>query len=127
MGRRRDMNQDNSNEPFDTEKVKEKLRTMKTMEDITGPGGVLQLMFKGTIERILKAEQEAHLGYARYEKSDPAQKNSRNGYTRKKLKTSQGTVDIDVPRDRDGTFEPKAVAKRQSFDPDLERRVVSMY
>ena len=113
--------------PFDVTAVEEKIKNAKSMEDITGPGGVLQLMFKKTIERILKAEQEAHLGYAPYEKADPSQTNSRNGYAKKKVKTSQGTMEIDVPRDREGTFEPKAVAKRQSFDPDLEKRVVSMY
>lgn len=113
--------------PFDVALVEERLKNAKSIEDLTGPGGVLQLMFKGTIERLLKAEQEVHLGYAPYEKTDPAQTNSRNGYSNKTLKTSQGTVEIAVPRDREGTFEPKAVQKRQSFDPDLEKRVVSMY
>lgn len=112
---------------FDVTAVEEKIKNAKSMEDITGPGGVLQLMFKKTIERILKAEQEAHLGYAPYEKKNGTQTNSRNGYSKKKIQTSQGAVDIEVPRDREGTFEPKAVAKRQSFDPDLERRVVGMY
>jgi len=122
-----DTKQQSDERPFDVAAVEDKIKNAKSMEDITGPGGVLQLMFKKTIERILKAEQEAHLGYPPHEKSDTTQSNSRNGYTKKKLKTSQGTVEIEVPRDREGTFEPKAVAKRQSFDPDLERRVVSMY
>jgi transposase-like protein len=84
-------------------------------------------MIKGTVERILKAEQENHLGYEPYRKEDKSQDNSRNGSSKKKLKTSSGEVNIDVPRDRKGTFEPQFIQKHQSFDPDLERRVTSMY
>jgi transposase-like protein len=77
--------------------------------------------------RILKAEQEAHLGYEPYQKSDPGQDNSRNGYSKKTLKTSSGEVEIEVPRDRKGTFEPQFIQKHQSFDSDLEARVTGMY
>lgn len=112
---------------FDISKVEERLKSVKTLSDLTGPGGVFQEMFKETIERILKAEQEAHLGYAPYKKGDCGQKNSRNGYSKKTLKTSSGSVEIEVPRDREGSFEPRFVKKHQTFDPDLERRVTSMY
>ena len=113
--------------PFDVAKVTEMLKNVKSLSDLTGSNGVVQEMIKSTVERILKAEQEAHLGYEPYQKGDKAIENSRNGYSKKKLKTSSGEVDIEVPRDREGTFEPKFIQKHQSFDPDLERRVTSMY
>lgn len=112
---------------FDVSKVEEKLKNVKSLSDLTGQGGVIQEMIKQTVERILKAEQEAHLGYEPYSKPDQSFRNSRNGYSRKRLKTSSGPVEIEVPRDRDGSFEPQFVAKHQSFDPDLEARVTSMY
>jgi transposase-like protein len=117
----------NSERLFDVEKVEQKLKNVKTLSDLTGPGGVFQEIFKSTIERILRAEQEAHLGYEPYQKPEGGPKNSRNGYSKKRLKTAQGVVEIAIPRDRDGSFEPLFVAKNQSFDPDLERRVTSMY
>jgi putative transposase len=112
---------------FDVAKVEEKLKNVKCLSDLTGTNGVIQEMVKGTVERILKGEQEAHLGYEPYQKSGKSPENSRNGYSKKKLKTSSGEMEIEIPRDRNGTFEPKFVAKYQSFDPDLEARVTSMY
>jgi putative transposase len=112
---------------FDVEKVQEMLKGVKSLSDLTGSNGVIQEMIKGTVERILKAEQEAHLGYEPYKKGEKSQKNSRNGYSSKRVKTSSGEVEIEVPRDREGTFEPQFIAKHQSFDPDLEKRVTSMY
>jgi transposase-like protein len=112
---------------FDVKKVEEKFRNIKTIADITGKDGLVQEIVKNTIERILKAEQEAHLGYEPYRKSDASQDNSRNGYSRKTVKTSSGSVDLEIPRDRQGTFEPKILAKHQSFDADLEKRVLGLY
>lgn len=117
----------NEESPFDVAKVQEMLKNVKSLSDLTGPNGVVQEMIKSTVERILKAEQEAHLGYEPYKKGDPTIDNSRNGYSKKTLKTSSGEVEIDIPRDRKGTFDPLFVQKHQSFDPDLEKRVTSMY
>lgn len=113
--------------PFDVAKVTELLRNVKSLSDLTGPNGVMQELIKGTVERILKAEQENHLGYAPYESDKKETDNARNGYSKKKIKTASGAVEIEVPRDRKGTFEPVFVQKHQSFDPDLEKRVTSMY
>lgn len=112
---------------FDVAKVQEMLKNVKCLSDLTGPNGVVQEMIKGTVERILKAEQEAHLGYEPYKKGEEPTDNSRNGYSKKRLRTSSGDVDVSIPRDRKGTFEPVFVQKHQSFDPDLEKRVTSMY
>ncbi len=113
--------------PFDVAKVTEMLKNVKSLSDLTGSNGVVQEMIKSTVERILKTEQEAHLGYAPYDQSTKQSSNSRNGYSKKKLKTSSGEVDIEIPRDREGTFDPVFIQKYKSFDPDLEKRVISMY
>jgi putative transposase len=112
---------------FDVSKVEEMLKNVKSLSDITGSNGVVQEIIKQTVERILKAEQEAHLGYEPYKKGELKSENSRNGYSKKTMKTSSGEVEVDIPRDRKGTFEPIFVQKHQSFDPDLEKRVTSMY
>lgn len=113
---------------FDVEKVNEMMRNVKCLSDLTGKNGVFQEMFKKTIERILKAEQEKHLGYEPYKKPEENKvTNSRNGYSKKTLKTSAGDLAIEVPRDREGTFEPVFIEKHQRFDPDLEKRVLSLY
>jgi transposase-like protein len=119
--------EDKRSDLFDVSIVEEKLKNVKSLSDLTGPNGVIQELIKKTTERILKAEQEAHLGYEPYQKGDKPQENSRNGYSKKRIKTSSGPVEIEVPRDRDGTFAPIFIEKHQTFDPDLERRVTSMY
>lgn len=116
-----------SERAFDISKVEEKLQNVKSMSDLTGQGGVIQEMIKSTVERILKAEQEAHLGYEPYKKTEASQRNSRNGYSKKRFKTPSGEIEIEIPRDREGSFDPEFIRKHQSFDPDLESRVVSMY
>jgi len=112
---------------FDLSKVQEKLKGIKTLSDLTGPGGAIQELMKQAVERILKGEQDAHLGYEPYKKSESSTPNSRNGFSKKTVKTASGPIDIAVPRDRDGTFEPKFIEKHQTVDPDLERRITSMY
>jgi putative transposase len=112
---------------FDLSKVHEKLKNIKTLADLTGPGGAMQELMKQAVERILKAEQEDHLGYEPYQKPDKAQKNSRNGYSKKTLKTSSGPMELNIPRVRDGSFEPKLIEKYQTFDPDLEKKNIGMY
>ncbi len=85
------------------------------------------LWFSSTVERIRKAEQEAHLGDEPYRKGDSTQANSRNSYSKKTVKTSSGPLDLDIPRDRKGTFEPKIIQKHQGFDPQLEKQITGMY
>ncbi|MBS5451887.1 MAG: IS256 family transposase [Coriobacteriia bacterium] len=79
------------------------------------------------IEAMLRAELDAHLGYPSNDKSPKASPNRRNGYTPKTVRTSAGEVEISVPRDRDGSFEPVAVPKGSSDLSGVESRVLSMY
>ena len=79
------------------------------------------------IEAMLRAELDAHLGYVSNDKSPKQTANRRNGYTPKRVRTSAGEVEISVPRDRDGSFEPVAVPKGCSDLSGIESRVISMY
>ena len=105
---------------FDVSKVEALLRDVKSVGDLTKPGGVIQEMIKSTVERILQGEQEHHLGYPAHEKATERRANSRNGYSRKTLKTSAGDVEIEIPRDRDGSFEPQIVKSYERTDTTLE-------
>ena len=75
----------------------------------------LKKLFAGTIEQMLEAEMDEHLGYEAYERSDNT--DSRNGKKTKKIRGKFGETEIEVPQDRDGSFEPKVVQKRQMY-PD---------
>ena len=87
------------------------------LKDIFGP------MF----EAMLQGEMNSHLGYENNDHGAKSTDNRRNGYTNKKVKTSAGEVDIKVPRDRDSSFEPKLVPKRQKDVSDIEEKVLAMY
>lgn len=87
------------------------------LKDIFGP------MF----EAMLKGEMENHLGYDSNSKDAKETENRRNGYCHKSVKTSMGEMDIDVPRDRDGSFEPVLIPKRCKDISDIDQKVISMY
>ena len=92
----------------------------------------IQELFKETIaefmENGLDAELEEELGYSRYDYKNKDTDNSRNGHSSKTLKTSFGEVDIDVPRDRKGEFDPVILKKNQtSISQDVEEKILSMY
>ena len=74
----------------------------------------------------LSAEMDEHLGYEKYSIQGKNSGNSRNGYSRKNMKTEHGETDITVPRDRNGDFEPHLIAKGQTRTNDLETRVLHM-
>jgi len=117
----------NNPPPFNVEKVQSMLSNVSCLEDLTGPGGVMQEMLKKTVERLLKAEQEAHLGYPPHSEAGKNSGNSRNGYSEKTIKSALGTFEVKVPRDRNGEFAPKTLKKHQGFDPVLEKQILGMY
>jgi hypothetical protein len=93
---------------------------------LTGEGGLLGQLTKMVVEGALEGELDDHLGY---EKNDPAGRNggnSRNGYRGKTVLTDAGPVEISVPRDRDASFEPKIVAKRQRRLTGVDAMVISL-
>jgi putative transposase len=88
---------------------------------------VLKNLFKGTIESMLEAELDEHLGYEKNSVLGNNTGNSRNGYGKKTIKTELGETEISVPRDRNGDFEPQVIEKRQTRSDDLEHRILAMY
>lgn len=96
-------------------------------EDLIGETGLLKQLTKALIERAMSAEMTHHLGY---DKNDPAGRgsgNSRNGISSKKLKGEFGEVEIQVPRDREGEFEPQIVGKHQRRFDGFDDKILSMY
>jgi transposase-like protein len=85
----------------------------------------LQQLQKRAVEKMLEAELDGHLGYDKNQKSTAS--NSRNGYSNKTLKNSFGEASINVPRDRDGSFEPILVPKRKGMAEGVENVIISMY
>jgi putative transposase len=95
---------------------------------LTGPDGLLKLLTKTVIETALDEELTEHLGYERHDAAAKVTANSRNGTRPKTVLTeTTGPVEIDVPRDREGTFEPKIVAKRQRRLTGVDEMVLSLY
>ena len=78
------------------------------------------------LEAALEGEMDAHLGYGKHDPAGRDGGNSRNGHRAKTVLTEVGPVEIDVPRDRDGSFEPKIVAKRQRRLAGVDELVISL-
>lgn len=97
-------------------------KSFKSGEDLTD---FFKQMHKRAIEQMLSGELDAHLGYKKHEKTTTT--NARNGFSNKKIKTSLGESEIQVPRDRDASFNPIIVPKRQNMLDGLENVIVSLY
>ena len=94
--------------------------------NLTGPGGLLSELTKRVLESALEGELDGHLGYAKHDPAGRNGGNSRNGHRTKTVLTETGPVDIDVPRDRDSSFEPQIVRKRQSRLTGVDDLVISL-
>ena len=95
---------------------------VKTADDVQD---ALKDLLGGTIEEMLQAEMSDHLGYKEYERSENG--NSRNGNKPKTVISKHGEIEINVPQDRDSTFEPKVVGKRKKDISGIETKIVAMY
>jgi putative transposase len=94
---------------------------------LTGEGGLLPGMIKQAVEAALSAELADHLGYERYEAAGRGSGNSRNGYQAKTVQTTAGPVELDVPRDREGSFEPVTVPKGVRRLTEFDEMIISLY
>jgi transposase-like protein len=105
------------------------------MDQVRASGGtqavdtkqLFQTMVKETLEAFLELEMEEHLGYPKHDAEGRGSGNSRNGATRKTVRGDFGQVEIETPRDRNSSFEPKIVAKRQSSVGNFQEAVISLY
>ena len=109
------------------EEVQRELSTAKSMDDFFGKEGIFAKLFAHTIEEMLEAEMSEHLGYEPYEVKGRNSGNNRNGSYAKKLRTSSGESTIQVPRDRNGEFEPQVVKKQVANTNELEDKIIGMY
>lgn len=103
------------------------LKDCKTPEDLLGKNGVLKQLTKDLMERMLEAEMTDHLGYDRHALEGRGSGNSRNGTSAKTIQGDHGEVPLDVPRDRNGDFEPQVIPKGQRRLPGFDEKVISMY
>jgi putative transposase len=103
------------------------LADYKSPEDVLGENGLLKQLTKAVLERALKAELTHHLGYEKHSPEGKNSSNTRNGKSSKTLKGDFGTLPIDVPRDRQSTFEPKIVPKGQTRFSGFDDKILSLY
>jgi putative transposase len=99
----------------------------RTQEEVFGEEGLLKQLTKRLYEQALNAELAEHLGYEKHAPEGRNKGNSRNGTKSKTLKAGTAKLEIDVPRDRDGTFEPQLVRKRQRRLPGFDNKVIALY
>lgn len=109
------------------ELIDELLKGYQKPEEITGEGGLLKRLTKAILERALESEMTHELGYEKHSPAGRNGGNSRNGKSAKKLQTDYGELDITVPRDRRGEFEPRIVRKGQRRFTGFDDKILSMY
>ncbi len=109
------------------EMLDELLGNAKTQDDLFGKDGLLKQLSKQLMERLLDMEMTNHLGYMKHAVEGDNSGNSRNGKTKKTVKTGNGDIEIAVPRDRQSEFQPVLVEKRQSHLNGLDDQVLSLY
>jgi putative transposase len=98
-----------------------KLKDAKDIQEM------LKSLFGDTLKEMLEAELDHELGYSKYDYKSKETENSRNGYSKKKVKSDYGEIDLKIPRDREGEFEPAVVKKNQRDISSIEDQVLSMY
>ncbi|MEI8570979.1 IS256 family transposase [Methylomonas sp. LW13] len=96
-------------------------------EDLIGENGLLKQLTKALVERALEAEMTEHLGHAKHEAVTNPSGNARNGKSRKNLKGDFGELQLEIPRDRHGSFEPQIVAKHQTRWTGFDDKIISLY
>ncbi|EMF83196.1 transposase, mutator family [Leptospira weilii serovar Topaz str. LT2116] len=109
------------------EELLDELIKGKTAEELIGQEGLLKQLTKSLVERAMQGEMTHHLGYEKHASSGNNSGNSRNGKSSKKLKGDFGTIDLEIPRDRNGSFEPQIIQKGQSRFTGFDDKIISMY
>ncbi|MFQ8434130.1 transposase, partial [Amaricoccus sp. W119] len=105
----------------------ELLRGCERPEDLMADGGLMRDLRKALMQRMLGAELTEHLGYEHGEVAPPVQTNRRNGVSRKTVKSEDGAFELAVPRDREGSFEPRLIGKGQTRIDGLDEKIIAMY
>ncbi|ABO50349.1 transposase, mutator type [Desulforamulus reducens MI-1] len=104
--------------------IKELAKGCRTVEDVQEK---LRDLFKDTLQEVFEAEMDEHLGYEKHDTAGINSGNNRNGYSKKNVKTTFGKTELEIPRDRNGEFEPQILKKYQTTSNQLEDQVIAMY
>jgi transposase-like protein len=112
---------------FSEETLAELLAGYEKPEDLLGKGGILEQLTKALVERALGAELSHHLGYAKGEGRQQKRENQRNGFSKKRVLTDVGEMELAIPRDREGSFEPQLVPKNERRLSGFDERIIAMY
>ena len=138
MKRKRNAKMENTNETKNelpptidtkvfTEMLLEQVRAAGGTEEFYKKHDIIKELTKATFQALLDAEMEEHLGYKPGDREAKETSNARNGKGKKKVRGDFGEVELETPRDRDGTFEPKLIKKRQSSVGNFSDKIVSLY
>ena len=109
------------------EKIQEELGQAKSIDDFFGKEGIMSRLFAQTLEKMLEAELTAKLGYEKYEAKGRNSGNSRNGKRTRKVQSTGGEIEIEVPRDRKGEYEPILLERHRTRSNEIEKKVISFY
>ncbi len=112
---------------IDNQLIDNLLKDYKKPEDLIGENGLLKQLTKQLLERAMTAELTEHVGYEKHDVSGHNSGNSRNGKSAKTLKGTFGTMPIEVPRDRNGSFEPQIIEKHQTRFTGFDDNIISLY
>jgi len=104
--------------------IKELAKECHSVEDVHE---MLKGLFKDTLQHIFEAEIEEHLGYKKHSIAGNNTGNSRNGYNKKTIQTKFGKTEVEIPRDRNGEFEPRIIGKYEKTSNQLEEQIIAMY
>lgn len=109
------------------EHIQQELARAKSIDDFFGKEGIFARLFAGTLEQMLEAELTAHLGYPRHAAEGRNSGNSRNGKRPRTLRTSSGDTTIQMPRDRNSTFQSPLLETYQTSTNELEDKIIGLY
>ena len=112
---------------FTKEILDEILKGYKGPDDVFGQDGIIKQFSKAVIERAMQAELSETLGYEKNDQGEKKTSNRRNGTSTKVLRTDQGPMEIEIPRDREGQFEPQIIPKHQRQWQGFDEKILSMY
>src|SRR5437660_1012626 len=109
------------------ELIDELLKDSPNPQDVLAEDGLLKQLMKAVMERCLESELDTHLGYGKHGRQGNASGNTRNGTSQKTLKGEQGQIELDVPRERQGAFEPQLVKKGQTRLEGFDEKILALY
>ena len=112
---------------IDPKIIDELLKSYEKPADLLGDGGIVDQLAKALIERALQGELTHHLGYEKHSVEGYGSGNSRNGTSRKTLKGKRGQIEVEIPRDRAGEFEPQLIKKNQRRFDGFDDKIISLY